>query len=613
MGVINPRILAFLVFVLTSFVMMSQDKPAVHKINGKKYYLHVVEKGNTIYGIHKLYNVTVDQLMSENPVVKKEGLRVNQTLLIPVTTQNKKELGAAVQISAEYVTHQVQAKETLYSISKQYGCDLDDILKANLEIKELGLRSGDEIRIPVKLVKVEEPYHIAVAEPDSLEGHRVEKGETLYALGQKYNVKVEHLIESNNGLPIGLKEGMVLRIPGNYVVVDIPIDSTPALDSIARVDIRDSSEVNVLLLLPLMPSFPDSTTRGDFEINEVQRVALSFYRGFIYAMERSRINKFNIQVYDTGKDSVAIQALLEDPTIDSSHVVVGPFYTEQFEMVADHFSSSRIPVICPVPKPSKILFRRPNSIKTTPSQTMQLSSLAEYLALNYQDSNVVLVNSNKFEDQENLEFFKTQYTSALNLPDTFVDDAIREIMLWDINLETIKMRLPDSGRYTLVVPSTNKVFFAKLLGGLFEVSNQSDFMYQFRIIGMESWKRSVKDFDINHVHKLNLTLPLISHVDFDDYRIRNFYSDFSVDNEFEPDEHVVSGYDLGMYLIEGFSSDASNWYNKPESTTFDGLISDFSFARKLPGSGVENRVIHLYEYDNYKLKKLVTWPSVEKK
>ncbi|MBT3964872.1 MAG: LysM peptidoglycan-binding domain-containing protein, partial [Flavobacteriales bacterium] len=118
MGVINPRILAFLVFVLTSFVMMSQDKPAVHKINGKKYYLHVVEKGNTIYGIHKLYNVTVDQLMSENPVVKKEGLRVNQTLLIPVTTQNKKELGAAVQISAEYVTHQVQAKETLYSISK---------------------------------------------------------------------------------------------------------------------------------------------------------------------------------------------------------------------------------------------------------------------------------------------------------------------------------------------------------------------------------------------------------------------------------------------------------------------------------------------------------------
>lgn len=613
MGIKPPHILVFALLILISFTGMSQEKPPVHKINGKKYYLHVVEKGNTLFGIYKLYNVPITEIIAENPVVAEDGLKVNQTLLIPVTAENKKDLGSAVEMSAEFVTHKVQPKETLYSISKHYDCDLPEILKANPEIEELGLRSGDEIRIPVKSVKVEEESHVEVAEPDSLEGHAVKKGETLYALGQKYNVKVERIIESNNGLPFGLKEGMVLRIPGSYVVVEVPEEVKVEKDTSERIEIADSNQVNVALLFPFMPSFPDSNNRDKFKINDAQRIALSIYRGFNYALANHTSDRFKLHVFDTGKDTFGIRSILENPMLDSVHVVIGPFYTEQFEMVADHFSAKGIPVICPVPKPSKILFQRPNSIKTTPSQTMQLSSLAEYLALHYADSNVVVVNSNKFEDQENVEFFKSQYTKALDLPDTIVNDGVREIKLWDINLETIKMRLPDSGRYTLVVPSVNKVFYTKLLGGLYEVVYESDSMYQFRIIGMEAWKRSVKDFDISHVHKLNLTLPLASHLDFNDYRVHNFFSNYTIDSELEPDEHVLAGYDLGMYLIENMSINATQWYEEPEASSYDGLISDYSFVRKLDGSGVENSVIHLYEYDNYKLKKLITWPSVKKK
>ena len=58
------------------------------KIGGKEYYMHHVKQGETLWGLSKAYNVTVEEIESLNPEVKK-GLKAGHVLGIPVRPQSE--------------------------------------------------------------------------------------------------------------------------------------------------------------------------------------------------------------------------------------------------------------------------------------------------------------------------------------------------------------------------------------------------------------------------------------------------------------------------------------------------------------------------------------------
>lgn len=614
MGVIRSVFIAVLLLWAT-LAVQAQGKPEVHRINGNKYYLHVVEPGNTLYGISREYSVTIAEIQAENKEALKEGLKVNQTLLIPVTRENKREL-PPVEQEGHYLRHVVQPGQTLYALSKKYDTSLDTLLHANPEVKEGGLRSGMEIRIPVAKLEVEQEF-VAPAEPDSLEVHIVQKGETVYGIAQKYNVAQKDLILANGGLAFGLKQGMRIRIPGRIVeseIEEITGDSALVEDSIA-VHVPDSlTRFNIGLLLPFEPKFPDSTEQ--FSINAASRVALSYYRGFHFAvdsMSKELGIGFQVRVFDVGRDSFALEEVLNSKAFKELDVAIGPFYNEPFERTADRCAHTGVPVICPVPKPSKLLFKRPNTIKTIPSTNMQINALAEYAAHHLTDSNVVLVNGNKMTDQENIEFFKMRYGKALGIPDTFAGEAIREVKLWDISNETLRMRFPDSGSYILLVPSNHAVFVSELLGELYDLHFSNKGKYRFRVIGLEEWYKMAEDIDIKYLHKLHVTLPLPQYIDLNDYRVNRFNAQYYQRFGHQPDQFATQGFDLATYLMRQLKYHPIEWFERPEDHDFHGVMEVYNFRRVLESSGVENQFIRFYEYDSYRLKEFARWPLQKKK
>lgn len=58
----------------------------IETIDGKKFYVHSVEKGQTLYSIAKTYSTTVDIVLSNNPDAV-DGLKANDKLKIPVLNQ----------------------------------------------------------------------------------------------------------------------------------------------------------------------------------------------------------------------------------------------------------------------------------------------------------------------------------------------------------------------------------------------------------------------------------------------------------------------------------------------------------------------------------------------
>ena len=89
--IMKNRLLFFLFFLLffgafsghLNAQTPSQRSQNITKIGGKDYYLHNVKSGETLWGLSKVYNVSVEELEKLNPEVK-DGLKAGHVLGIPV-------------------------------------------------------------------------------------------------------------------------------------------------------------------------------------------------------------------------------------------------------------------------------------------------------------------------------------------------------------------------------------------------------------------------------------------------------------------------------------------------------------------------------------------------
>lgn len=184
------------------------------EINGKQYYEYVVQKSEGFYSISKKFGVTEEEIKSVNPGTEN-GLTYNSVLLIPVKAD-------------AYITHTVDKKETLYSLSKKYEVTYDDLYALNPQLKTDGLKYNTVLKIPVKKTVTGQNMTVSDTLPKikkeekpAFTIHEVKKGETLFGICREYGIVSEEIIRLNPDVKDGVKTGQKLIIP--------PVHSNTAL------------------------------------------------------------------------------------------------------------------------------------------------------------------------------------------------------------------------------------------------------------------------------------------------------------------------------------------------------------------------------------------------
>jgi len=102
------------------------------------FFLHTVERGQTVYSISVMYNVSVEDIYKLNPA-SRVVIRIGDTLKIP-------------QESGSYLYHTIQPKETLYGLAQKYFMKGEDIIAANPGLSVETFLIGKIIRIPTNMV-----------------------------------------------------------------------------------------------------------------------------------------------------------------------------------------------------------------------------------------------------------------------------------------------------------------------------------------------------------------------------------------------------------------------------------------------------------------------------
>ena len=198
-------------FCLLPLLQIGQTKSTdIKTINGKKYYIHIVEKGQSLYAIAKTYSMDINSVLAENDDAI-DGLKNGQTLKIPFESLLPKQQENLD--TSKYIYHKVLKGETLYAICHKYNTDETTIKSLNPSIHN-GLKEGDQLVITEKVNK-KNAHPIEVSSLNnfsSISSYTVLPGETVYSISKKINVSTESITKWNPDVKDGIKVGQVLSL-----------------------------------------------------------------------------------------------------------------------------------------------------------------------------------------------------------------------------------------------------------------------------------------------------------------------------------------------------------------------------------------------------------------
>lgn len=403
------------------------------EVDGEKYYQHIVEAGNTLWGLQRMYGVKVEEIVAKNPELK-DGLQVGQVVLIPVTEQSIQKIP-----TQEY---KVRKKETLYGISKKFNVSIDDLIVLNPELKD-GLKKGQVIKVPKgenpfpeDAVELEEPIKDELPNPfvtegenesgeidqvkfvfeDSIVSHKVLAHETMYAVSKRFMVPINDIMEINGLTSSSLREGQILKIPIKVERVEEvlikPVPEDVAVEGFydpfgsGPITFEPKERYKVVMMLPFMTGVSGKRAEA------ISNIATQFYMGAKLALDSLNGLGLNadIKVVDTKNDSTTIANLLNSEEFSDVDVIVGPLFKNYLKQVAEFGRENKVRVVIPSEIDNSVLEGNRLVYQTLPSRDNLSYNLGRYLALNKSNHKIVLVNTGK--DSVQNSHFKSGLASA---------------------------------------------------------------------------------------------------------------------------------------------------------------------------------------------------------
>ncbi len=133
---------------------------------------HVVQPGETLYGIAEAYGLPVEQLAAQNQIVDVSAVYVGQVLNVaaptvaaPALAEAALPVEAPVETLGQTVIHTVETGETLFRIATRYNLTVNDLARANSISDPTLIYAGQQLIIPGV-----EPPHVALDLPPIVTG-----------------------------------------------------------------------------------------------------------------------------------------------------------------------------------------------------------------------------------------------------------------------------------------------------------------------------------------------------------------------------------------------------------------------------------------------------------
>jgi LysM repeat protein len=610
-----PYIIFVVALVFSLKLKAQTDTTTVHQINGKDYFIHTIEQGNTLYFLSKTYNTPIDVIQKENPSVN-DGLSIGEKIFIPL----KREVETIDYSNGNYILHTVEKGRTLYSLAKEYNIQQNDIIVLNPEIVDEGIKEGQTIKIPVIKIKEEQGPKQSTEQKPIYKTHSVSAGETLYSLSKQYNVEIDSIKIVNDGLLNGLKVGEKIYLPIiaeqtrvlTTTVFNNTLSSVNIIDSLKMTlsnldSVKKKSVYKIGLLLPFYIEENGEIVTNALQQKEIypkSKFAVEFYHGVVLALDSlsSKGVKFELYVYDTrGQDSLATKRALKKLDLEKVDLIIGPLYYSNFEVAAQFALERKIPIVSPVKQNNKILLGNQYVFKAVPSKTSIINHIAKLTVDSFSTANLLAISHTNSKEKSLVGTYINEYNQfMMNKTDTLIYSSIKKVEL--LSPQDIIPKLNKHTNNVIFVPSTNSTFITNLFSALSNVLTTRDYKScKITLIGLEEWQQ-FDNIDLEYFQTLNVHLAVNQFVDYDYENTKQMIKSYYNSTSTYPSSSSFLGFDVAYFFGDKLKQAGSVFTVDNIRTRLTSL--QFNFLKTGIESGYENRSTNVIGYEEYILKKV---------
>jgi LysM repeat protein len=605
--------LGLLVCFLVSSVSYSQEIGEEVR-NDTTFKVHIVEQGNTLYGLKQKYNTTIEAIIKANSGVEN-GIQVGQKLYIPIAF-NKKSKSSSKK-------HIVEQSETLFGISRKYDLTVEDLIDANPGIED-GLKIGQELIIPPKdSIKVEDVDVNIIPEDtikkdsisisyevkfdDSIVKYTVQRKETLYSISRRFMVSVEELSEVNEIKNNKIKPGQELIIPlkkeriERVEIRNIHRQDTTIKDSLQFKELEVKEKYKVVLLLPFKIESNTKVLAGMLEentrLNNVSDIALDFLMGAEMALDSLKKMGLTAEVivYDTKGDEKVVISLIEDGSLANTDLIIGPFYPNLVEVVSGWCKDNNVELIVPMSVPTKVLMDNPYVTTIVPSDITMINAMANYMAQHHADDKIFIMKGESQSVQDRVEIFRKTFASSL--PEEFKSKELIVInslgsssgidMARKVDLDTANFFICLSDDVKQVMEFVNTLNAAKNYSSGLKKAD-------ITLVGTKEWME-MNSLNNYYKNRVDFHFANSSYLNFKDSTTNEFIKEYRSLYEADPTKFSIHGFDVVL-------SQGARVLLKKERN--DGLMNYFMINRIGESHGKENNGVFICKQSEFEIELL---------
>lgn len=508
------------------------------------YQLYPVKQSEGWYRVSKKFDISQEELRAANPQCG-DALRLGDTLRIPVKSKIAEKASAQTKVDTiQFVEHTLQAKETLYGLSRRYGVSMEEIIRWNGE-KASRMAIGTQLRIPQ--AKAQASTQVTVPTKKNTAAHKA---------------KAEH--------PAITPDTEAKEKP-SYIL--------PTLDTREDLPALKPSElpIRMAFLLPFMLDMPgQDAARSRF---------VEFYEGALLAVKDAKAQGVNIEVhtFDIEKTDLKVQVLLQQPQLKLMDAIIGPAYPAQVEYISNFAFDHKINTFIPFTSEVPALQINPYLFQFNVPSNYEAECLASVLMREHPAAHYILINNGGNSSSlgkkvaKELEAHAVK-VSQLSIP---VDEA-----------DTLHHYLREDMTNILIF-SDNRYAYAKpYLQKLDNWRNKPT-----EVVGGYMWQAHEAEIGVPYYYS-SLFMPSAGVMRRESYIANHkHYFTHSVSSQYP--RYDMLGYDLTSLIISAINQyGAGGLQEKMADFHYKGIQSDISFVRSNPMGGYVNLLLSIQRYDN---------------
>jgi len=574
---------------------------------GRKYYIHTVKQGETLYSLSRVYGVPTDQLLLINKQTVN-NLQAGTVLRIPVIDANYQPVPIT---KLSFVEHVVKKRESLYGIAQQYNVTQDDIIAHNPQIQN-GIDKGMVLKIPV-----EEKEQIDATDEFFIY-HQIRNGETLQLIASQYGISIDNITKFNDNAN-KLVTNEFLAIPKQVLTEEqkymlmynssispdfLDIDSNyfedPSCLPCHKFVYNDTMTFKIAILLPLYISqnyglsYDALANPNQTQFFSSTMIFFDYLQGTLLAIDALKKEGYNLDVhiYDTRADSAHLAGIFNKYEMKNMDLIFGPIYSQNYDIVKQFTDKNRINVISPLTSQLSVVQNNPFVYKIVPSYSEVAKFTAGFIS-KYADTSVVSIISDGTPSQIALK--DTLHKELLFLTKNLDTLDYRDITFSKFVTPYANNLSPDKHNYVFIT-STNEVQVSAILNNLNALVTVNKYRITvYALPVLENFTKMQADWLVNlDIHFTSSTLN-----DLDNWAIKEFKIKYKDIFSRRPSRFAYMGYDATYYFVSALKKYGKYFQfclGDDQDYMDSGMFMKFYFDRINTYSGFENKRLNMLYY-----------------